>query len=121
MSHDQVTRHFFNGFIRLHILYHASKAPIYGAEIIEELNRHGYQVSSGTMYPTLRLLQELGYLRIHVEMVNGRRRMYYRATSVGKRLLRNAREKLVRLVAEVIEDQDQSFQVIRKKGRQRQG
>ncbi len=51
MANDPVTRHFFNGFIRLHILYHAAKEPIYGAEITEELVRHGYRLSQGTLYP----------------------------------------------------------------------
>ena len=37
MPDDPITRHFFNGFIRLHVLYHAAKEPTYGAEITEEL------------------------------------------------------------------------------------
>ena len=36
MPDDAVARHFFNGFIRLHILYHAAKEDTYGAEITEE-------------------------------------------------------------------------------------
>ncbi|MCX5995660.1 MAG: PadR family transcriptional regulator, partial [Chloroflexi bacterium] len=28
---------FFLGFVKIHILYHASKEPIYGVEILEEL------------------------------------------------------------------------------------
>ena len=63
MDDDPITRHFFNGFIRLHILYHAAKEPIYGAEITAELIRHGYRISQGTLYPTLHLLEEHGYLR----------------------------------------------------------
>ena len=66
-----VTRHFFNGFIRLHILYHAAKEPIYGAEITEELVRHGYRLSQGTLYPTLHLLEGLGYLKAAPEVVAG--------------------------------------------------
>ena len=62
MANDPVTRHFFNGFIRLHVLYHAAKEPVYGAEITEELVRHGYRISQGTLYPTLHLLEQLGYL-----------------------------------------------------------
>ncbi len=31
-----------NGFIRLHILYHATEHEIYGQWIIDELARHGY-------------------------------------------------------------------------------
>jgi DNA-binding PadR family transcriptional regulator len=119
MTDDPVTRHFFNGFIRLHVLYHAAKEPTYGAEITEELIRHGYRLSSGTLYPTLRLLEELGYLRNKTEFVNGRRRKYYRATPAGRRVLAEARQKLTELVAEVLEDNDQPFQTIRQKHRQR--
>ncbi len=40
-----------SGFVRLHILHHASEHEIYGLWIIEELARHGYRLSSGTLYP----------------------------------------------------------------------
>jgi DNA-binding PadR family transcriptional regulator len=119
MADDPITRHFFNGFIRLHILYHAAKEPTYGAEITEELIRHGYRLGSGTLYPTLHLLEELGYLRSRTELVRGRHRKYYRATAAGRKVLVEARQKLVELVAEVIEDHDQPFQVIRQKRRGR--
>jgi hypothetical protein len=33
---------FFGGFVRLHVLYHAVKEPIFGVEMMEELGRHGY-------------------------------------------------------------------------------
>jgi DNA-binding PadR family transcriptional regulator len=120
MADDPITRHFFNGFIRLHILYHAAKEAIYGAEITEELVRHGYRIGSGTLYPTLHLLEELGYLRSRTELVRGRRRKYYRATPAGRKVLEQARQKLGELVAEVIEDQDQPFQAFRQKQRQRE-
>ncbi len=115
MADDPVTRHFFHGFIRLHILYHAAKERTYGAEITEELVRHGYRLSQGTLYPTLHMLEELGYLESQGEVVNGRRRKYYRATSAGRKVLAEARDKLVELVAEVIEDDDQPFQYLRQK------
>jgi DNA-binding PadR family transcriptional regulator len=117
MPDDPVTRHFFNGFVRLHVLYHAAKEPVYGAEITEELVRHGYRVSQGTLYPTLHLLETLGYLSSRTQLVEGRRRKYYRATAAGRRVLREARGKLQELVAEVLEDHDQPFQAIRQKHR----
>ena len=40
-------------FIKLHILYHAAKEEVYGVGLIEELGRHGYKLSPGTLYPTL--------------------------------------------------------------------
>jgi DNA-binding PadR family transcriptional regulator len=117
MTDEPITRHFFTGFIRLHILYHAAKEPIYGAEITEELVRHGYRISQGTLYPTLHLLEKLGYLRSRAQLVRGRQRRYYHATTAGRRVLNEARGKLQELVAEVIEDHDQPFQTIRQKRR----
>jgi DNA-binding PadR family transcriptional regulator len=120
MADDPVTRHFFHGFIRLHILYHAAKEPTYGAEITEELVRHGYRLSQGTLYPTLHLLEELGYLKPRTKVVGGKQRKYYRATAAGKKVLNEARDKLQELVAEVIEDRDQPLRAIKKKrGRNR--
>ena len=118
MATDAVTRHFFTGFIRLHVLYHAAKEPVYGAEIAEELVRHGYRLSQGTLYPTLHLLEDLGYLSSQNKVVEGRRRKYYRATAAGRRALASARKRLLELVAEVVEDNDQPFQTIRQKRRQ---
>jgi DNA-binding PadR family transcriptional regulator len=119
MRDDPVTRHFFHGFIRLHILYHAAKEPTYGAEIAEELIRHGYRLSQGTLYPTLHLLEELGYLTPRTKVVQGKQRKYYRATAAGKKVLKEARQKLQELVAEVIEDRDQPFQAIKQKRRKK--
>ena len=119
MAEDPVTRHFFKGFIRLHVLYHAAKEPIYGVEIAEELVAHGYRISHGTLYPTLHLLEELGYLRSRTEVIDGKQRRYYRATRAGRKVLDDARQRLQELVAEVIEDQDHTFQTIRQKRRVR--
>ena len=102
MADEPVTRHFFNGFIRLHILYHAAKAPVYGAEITEELVRHGYRLSQGTLYPTLHLLEQGGYLNSSREVQRGRWRTYYRATAAGRKVLKEARHQLLELVAEVV-------------------
>lgn len=113
MLDDPVTRRFFHGFIRLHILYHAAKDPVYGAEITEELVRHGYRLSQGTLYPTLHMLEELGYLKSHVEIVAGKQRKYYQATSAGRKVLADARTKLLELVSEVVEDKDEPFQSLR--------
>jgi len=67
-------REFFLGFIKIHILYHASKEPIFGVEIAEELARHGYSISPGTLYPVLHRLEKEGYLESNSKVVNGRMR-----------------------------------------------
>jgi PadR family transcriptional regulator PadR len=114
MSEDPITRHFFNGFIRLHILHQAAAQPVYGAEIAEELVRHGYRMPSGTLYPTLHLLEHLGYLRNRIEVVAGRQRKYYRATSAGRRVLTQARRRLAGLVTHVL-DGNRSLRTIRQR------
>lgn len=47
----------YAGLIRLHVLHHAAIEPIFGLGIIEELRRHGYELSPGTLYPLLHGLE----------------------------------------------------------------
>ncbi len=103
---DDVLRHLLLGFMRLHVLYHADKEPTCGADLMEELRHHGYDVGPGTLYPMLREMLEAGYLSRSPEVVNGKRRKNYRATARGKRLLTAARIKVRELVSEIIDDHD---------------
>ena len=103
---NDLLRHFFGGFVRMHILYHAAKEPIWGVAIMEELGRHGYKLSPGTLYPILHQLEATGFLRMKEVVVSGRRRKNYRITAAGRRLLERARGKLRELVSEVLEDKD---------------
>ena len=97
-------REFFLGFIKIHILYHASKEAIFGVAITEELARHGYDLSPGTLYPVLHRLEKAGYLESASQVVNGRVRKYYQATAEGKQALEESKKKIKELVTEVIED-----------------
>lgn len=99
-----IDREFFLGFIKIHILYHASKEAIFGVEIAEELASHGYDVSPGTLYPTLHRLEREGYLESNSKVVGGKVRKYYQATAKGKRVLESSRKKIRELVEEVIEE-----------------
>jgi PadR family transcriptional regulator PadR len=96
-------REFFAGFIKIHILYHAVAEEICGTDMAKELARHGYEVSPGTLYPTLHRLEKMGYLRRVDKIVEGRRRKYYRATPAGRRALEIARKRIRELWAEVME------------------
>lgn len=100
---DQLDRQFFLGFVRTHILFHAAEAPICGVEITEELSRHGYRLSPGTLYPVLHGLARLGYLRCVPKVERGRVRKYYTITSRGRWALGEARKRLKELVKEVLE------------------
>jgi len=103
---DDLTRHFFGGFVRLHILYHAAKESICGVEMIEELGRHGYKLSPGTLYPILHELAQGGYLTCRSETIGGKRRKNYRITRQGRQLLVAAQGKLRELFAELVDDRD---------------
>ena len=98
---DTIVRDFFLGFVRIHVLHHAAKEPIYGLGMIEELARHGYDLGPGTMYPLLHGMEQAGYLRMVERHVNGRPRKYYRIPPAGRKVLTEARRKMAELVGEV--------------------
>lgn len=98
-----VVRNLFLAFVRVHILHHAAQAPVFGLELIEELGRHGYTLSPGTLYPVLHELEQSGLLRSREEVVGGKVRKYYRATAKGRRMLEEARRKIRELAGEVLE------------------
>ena len=101
---NSITRDLFLAFVRVHILYHAAKAPVFGIEMMDELRRHGYSISPGTLYPILHALENTGCLRSKQEVVNGKRRKYYVATSRGRRALAALRKQIRELSDEVLED-----------------
>ena len=96
-------RDIFLSFVRVHILYHAAEERIYGLEMIQELARHGYDISPGTLYPIFHGLEEAGLLRSEQEAVGGKVRKYYRITDQGQEALDQLRPKIRELVDEVLE------------------
>lgn len=97
-------REFYSSLIRLHILHHAVQEPIFGLGIIEELGRHGYKLSSGTLYPMLHDMERKGYLS-SVEERSGRQvRRLYRATPQGIAMLEEAKDKVQELFGELFEE-----------------
>lgn len=94
----------YSGLIRLHILHHAGEEPIFGLGIIEELRRHGYHLSPGTLYPMLHGLERKGYLRSRKVPAGRRARRLYVITPKGRTVLRDAKEKVKELFGELFED-----------------
>src|SRR5438094_10560823 len=96
-------RDLYSGLIRLHVMHNAIEEPIFGLGMIEELARHGYRISPGSLYPLLHNLEKKGYLRSR-ERRNGKSlRKEYRATPLGKKALQAARSKVLELLRELIE------------------
>jgi len=97
-------RDLYSGLIRLHILHHAVEGPVFGLWMAEELARHGYRISLGTLYPLLHGLERKGYLR-SVEMRDGQSgRKVYRATPLGKKALKAMKIKVSELFGELHEN-----------------
>ena len=94
----------YSGLIRLHILHHAAKEPIFGFWMVDELARHGYKLSTGTLYPILHGLERKGYLRSHVLRQGRTTRRIYSATPLGKRALKAAMGKVRELFGELFEE-----------------
>ncbi|MCV7257920.1 PadR family transcriptional regulator [Mycobacterium shimoidei] len=97
-------REFKRAAIRLHILHHAADDEVHGAWLTEELKRHGYDVSPGTLYPTLHRLEADGLLTSRRLVVDGRSRRVYAATRAGRKALAEDRRVLRELAAEVLGD-----------------
>ena len=95
----------YAGLIRVHVLHHASKAPVYGLWMIRELGRHGYRIGPGTLYPLLHRLQEKGYLTSRAESAAGRRHRAYTITARGRRALTQAKAKVRELFEELSKDE----------------
>jgi PadR family transcriptional regulator PadR len=92
-----------SGLIRLHVLHHAVEDEVYGQWMIEELARHGYKLSAGTLYPMLRSMEKKGYLVSQEHRAGRSIRRIYKATPLGREALEMARGKVRELIGEMME------------------
>lgn len=99
-----VHQELYSGLIRLHILHHACREPVFGLGMIEELRRHGYRLSPGTLYPLLHGLERRGYMQSREVRAGRSIRRVYKATSAGRAALALARVKVRELLGELLED-----------------
>jgi DNA-binding PadR family transcriptional regulator len=95
-------RELLRGAVQLHILHHASLGEVYGAQMTEELARHGYRISPGSLYPTLHKMERSGLLSSRSHAVAGRSRRSYAITALGRRDLHEATGQLRELAEEIL-------------------
>lgn len=103
---DNDDRDLYSGLIRLHVLHHAVREPVFGLGMAEELARHGYRISPGTLYPLLHGLERKGYLKSTEQREGKSLRKVYRATPKGRRALKAAHHRVRELFRELIEEQE---------------
>src|SRR5215471_7463343 len=100
-----VNREVLLSFWKVHILHHAGEEPIHGQWIITELRRHGYEISPGTLYPLLKRMERLGWLKGKADPNGGRRaRKDYRLTRDGRKVLQHIQRQIAELHEEVVID-----------------
>jgi PadR family transcriptional regulator PadR len=100
-----VVREVLLAFWKVHILHHAEEQPVYGQWIAEELRRHGYSISPGTLYPLLNRMERHGWLKRGPSKQAARNaRKEYRLTAKGAKVLRLIRKQVDELHREVVGD-----------------
>ena len=72
--------------------------------MIDELARHGYRISPGSLYPLLHGLEKKGYLRSREQRDGKSRCRVYRATALGCKAFEAAKSKVRELFGELIEN-----------------
>jgi PadR family transcriptional regulator, regulatory protein PadR len=98
------SRQLYSGLIRLHILHHSGEGDVFGLRMIEELARHGYKLSPGTLYPILHGLERDRLLRSNEVCVSGKIRRVYRITGEGQKALAAAKDKVRELFGELFSE-----------------
>jgi PadR family transcriptional regulator PadR len=98
---DPVVREFLLAFWKIHILYHAEEdGGVYGHWMVEELHRHGYRISPGTLYPMLSRMAQRGWIKA-AEPRRAKAARVYRLTPRGREVLKRIRRSLDELYREV--------------------
>lgn len=102
---DILTREILLSFWKVHILHHAAERPIYGQWIADELRRHGYNISPGTLYPLLKRMETHGWLKCTQSPDSAAHaRKEYRLTKEGARILALIRAQVEGIHREVVEE-----------------
>lgn len=97
---DPVVREFLLAFWKVHILHHAAEQGVYGQWMLEELQRHGYRLSPGTLYPMLARMAQRGWLRA-AEPKRSKAARVYRLTPRGREVINQILDALDELYREV--------------------
>jgi len=90
---DPIEREFLLTFWKVHILHHADQHGVYGLWMLEELRRHGYRLSPGTLYPILARMAKHGWLTAS-EPARAKGPRVYRLTPLGRDVLAQVRGAL---------------------------
>ncbi len=103
-------RLFSHGGLRLVLLHLISQQPRHGYELIkaiEESVNGTYSPSAGVVYPTLTLLEEMGYIRVQ-ETPGDSQRKSYEITDAGREHLAENEDSVTELLARLATRRERS-------------
>lgn len=103
MTDSALEREILRPLWKVHVLHHAAEGRLVGHWMLEELRKHGYRVSPGTLYPQLARMERLGWLRqTKMPRAPGAKAARpYRLTAKGRQALKQVNARLRELLAEV--------------------
>ena|SRR5688572_19363831 len=104
---DPLSREIQLAFWKVHILHHAAEGRVYGQSLMEELRRHGFEVSPGTLYPLLARMESQGWIqrsRVASSTGSPKARREFRIAPKGTRVLARLRQQVDELHREVVRD-----------------
>ncbi|MCW3478942.1 PadR family transcriptional regulator [Neisseriaceae bacterium JH1-16] len=88
----------YGSLICLQIFHHVAEGPIFGLEFIENLRRHGYEMSRGMPYSMLHGQAKKGYLASRQECSGRQARHVYDITEPGRVAPAEAKTKVKELL-----------------------
>lgn len=103
-------RLFSHGGLRLVLLHLIAQQPRHGYELIkaiEESVNGTYSPSAGVVYPTLTLLEEMGYIRVQ-ESTGESQRKSYEITDTGREYLAENEDSVTELLARLATRRERS-------------
>ncbi|MBN9093722.1 PadR family transcriptional regulator [Pandoraea pnomenusa] len=103
-------RLFSHGGLRLVLLHLISQQPRHGYELIkaiEESVNGTYSPSAGVVYPTLTLLEEMGFIRVQ-ENTGDSQRKSYEVTDAGREYLAENEDSVTELLARLATRRERS-------------
>ena len=66
--------------------------PMYGYNLVKELNENGIPIEANTLYPLMRRLESQGLLKSEWDTAEAKPRKYYSITGDGRTVLTRAKE-----------------------------
>ena len=95
MKHDEVVAGLIQEFRRgtlIMLVLSQLKEPMYGYNLVKELQEHGISIEANTLYPLMRRLESQGLLASEWDTAEAKPRKYYKITTDGEIVLKKVKE-----------------------------